>query len=740
MNPRAVQPSGGRRVTGNAETGNEETGVLAAIVTLTRIRATLAMLGWMLFATHGTAHDVVIEVAPSGRDQLPASALTSGARLGPVRTIDYAVALARDVRRVRPDARDLAIVLSPGLHRIETPVKLGPGDSGTAGAPLVIRGSTAGDTVIRGSVPILAEAGGAKPGDPRLQRLGAAARSNVRVYRMPERLAAIRQIDTARPQSLSIVLERFTPLKVPSVPFEVFDDAGALVPARWPNTGWGRVEAPAGDGWWTFTTDAPRSADWQGEPDLWTAGYWKFDYAYERHQVRHVEPRTLHLATPFVLGLKPGARFHVYHALAELDAPGEWYRDHASNTLIAWPRARAARRSLLEVSVAASAFQIEGASHIQIKDLTIERFHGDAVRVTGSSHVVVEASTIRWAGLRAAAFVDSRESGIANSDISDTGEGGVLLAAGDRQLLLPAGLFVRNCRIIRFARIGRTFKPAVDMHGVGNVIAENYIADAPSFGIQFQGNDHRIEGNEITGVVDETTDSGAIYTGKDWTARGTVLRHNFLHDLQGRAHQGQTEPFEVKGIYLDDFASGLTVQGNLFLRVEQPVFLGGGRDNLVSGNVFVASQPAVHIDARGLEWAAKYVVDPASDLRTRLSAIPVSASIWRERYPQLPNLLADSPGVAQRNVSRGNVFVAGQAYRLATQAEASKQALGPDFGAGGVSLPIKPALVASVLTAKTATDVGALIGLDLAAAGAAALPYDTMDRASRAGRPSRPSR
>jgi Right handed beta helix region len=692
----------------------------------------VAIAGCLMAPQACAAPDVTIEVAPSGRDHSPAGATRTAVLLGPVRSLDFAISLAREVRQVRPQVRDIAVVLAPGIHRLATPVKLGPQDSGTRQAPFVIEGSPSGDTILRGSVALAPARGLPADISRQFERLGPVARAQIRAYSMPQSLSTARHIDTARPQSLSILLERFSPTTVPSLAFEVFDATGAMVPARWPNAGWGKVVGPAGDGWWSLTLDAPRLDAWRGEPDLWAAGYWKFDYSYERHRVRDVGQRTLTLATPFVLGLKPGARFHVYHALAELDEAGEWYRDHARNLLYAWPRGSAEQVRELEVTVAESAFVSQGASHIHIKNLTIERFFGDGVRVASGRDIRIDNSTIRWTGLHGASFVDAPESGIANSDISDTGEGGVLLSGGDRQKLLPARQFVRACRIMRYARIGYTFKPAVDMHGVGNIVADSYIADAPNFGIQFQGNDHLIEGNEITGVVNDTTDSGAIYTGKDWTAQGTVVRHNYLHDIRGR-HDG----FETKGVMFDDFASGHTVRGNLFLRVEQPVFIGGGRDNLIEGNVFIASEPAIHIDARGLDWSTKYVVDPASEQRVRMSQVPIASQPWRGRYPNLPDLLADEPGDAKRNVTRGNVMIASDAYRLETLAQASKQTLGPEFGSGWTAPTFKPAKVAAIIKAATAAEAGALVAADLAAGQGPLLAYERMDQAATAGRPGR---
>ena len=596
-----------------------------------------------------------------------------------------------------------------------------------------MRGSSDGSTVITGAVAMTPEPGLVTGYD----RLGQAARSKARLYRMPQNLAPVRQIDTPQKQGSSVLVERFVPATAPSLPFEVFDADGSLRPARWPNVGWAEVVRPTSDGWWGVTSDASRLEAWRGEPDLWAAGYWKWDYAFERHRVREIGEQTLMFTTPLSMGLKDRARYRVYHALAELDAPGEWYRDHARNVLIAWPRQRS---NSLELSIAESAIVSDGASHVRIQDVTIEKFHGDGVRVHGGQDFVVERTTIRWAGMRGISFVDAYESGITTSDIADTGEGGVLLSGGDRQTLSPARLFARSCRIERFARIAHTFRPAIDMTGVGQIAAGNFIADAPNFGIQFQGNDHLIEGNEITNVVNDTTDAGALYSGHDWTARGTIIRHNFIHDVKG-----SSPGFETKGVYLDDFASGVTIEGNLFLRVEQPVFIGGGRDNLVEGNIFIAATPAVHIDARGLEWASKSVTDPASELRKRLLAAPTTSDAWRKRYPRLPAILSDEPGEAKHNVSRNNSISGGEVYRLAVMAKAKWQTLGPDFGVEMTLSPVTTTSVQAAQSAKTAVEVGTLLASGIATAGGASLqtkiPFATMDRIAAAGRkPQRQSR
>ena len=133
--------------------------------------------------------------------------------------------------------------------------------------------------------------------------------------------------------------------------------------------------------------------------------------------------------------------------------------------------------------------------------------------------------------------------------------------------------------------------------------------------------------------------------------------------------------------------------------------------------------------------------DPASELRARLSAVPTAAEPWRRRYPQLQTLLGDEPGAAKRNVSRGNVVIAGRSYRLAVLASAHKQTLGPDHvGDSSKALPVDAAMVGALLEARTAVEVGALLATGLAALGGPSLPFGAMDRADRAGRPGQRTR
>ena len=331
------------------------------------------------------------------------------------------------------------------------------------------------------------------------------------------------------------------------------------------------------------------------------------------------------------------------------------------------------------------------------------------------TNIEIDECTIRWTGGRGLSMIDARASGITGSRIEGSGEGGVLLSAGDRGSLLSGELFVKNTIIEDFARLGRTYRPAIRLDGVGNLAVGNFIADAPHSAIQFTGNNHLIELNEITRVVTDTSDAGAIYTGRDWTAQGTVIRHNFLHDL--RAAKG----FETKGVYLDDFASGITIEGNLFLRVDQPVFIGGGRDNNVNRNVFLSASPGIAIDARGVTWAESGIKDPRSELRVAFAAVPTQSVVWREQYPRLASLMSDDPGLPKRNVARGNLFCDSQPYHLLPEVDLELQDLQASDGSQSM---LRRLLIFQILAP---ADVSVLEPA-LTGAGLADLPLAAMDR------------
>ncbi|BAT60465.1 hypothetical protein GJW-30_1_03008 [Variibacter gotjawalensis] len=600
---------------------------------------------------HSASAAIVIRVDPAAVQQ-PARK-TSTATVG---DLNAALALVSRVWTGAARNRSAVIEFAGGIHRFDQTIRIGLEFSGRADAPLILRGATDGSSRLSGSVP-LTQTSVDVPA-----RLDPLVRDRVVAYRLPPSAA----------EQSSIGVHRYHPAPSNPAGIELFDAQGALQPARWPNQGWSRVgQAKALGQDAVIAVEGGRSDRWVGEPDLWVAGYLGQDWSFETIAATSSIPgsQRLGLVKAPHYPLRSGDRLFVEHALSELDTPGEWWRDRDSGIVFLIPRSST---SSIEASVAPTLIAIDGAKHVLIEGLTFERSRGDAVTVTGGEDVVFQDCTFRWIAGRGLVIDGAKRSGLRRSVVADMGEGGVSLKGGTRATLTRADNFVEDSFLVRYARLGRTYKDAVAIDGVGMRVTGNVIAHAPHLAIRYQGNDHLIAANEIFDVVNDTSDSGAIYSGRDVSAQGTVIRGNFIHDVLPAKGEGQ-ERFEVKGVYLDDLASGTTIEDNVFLRVEQPVFVGGGRDNVVARNVFVASSPALFIDGRGKVWPQAPFDEPGNAFYATLREVPVSSTLWASRYPALARIMTDDPYAAKRNVFRDNLIVASRAEQIGDGARPEEQ-------------------------------------------------------------------
>ncbi len=591
---------------------------------------------------------LVLRVAPTGA--------TGTGRQDRFADLPQALARVAALRR-QGEGRAIVVELEPGTHRIAAPVRIGPEHSGAAGTPLTLRGAADGSSRIVGSVPLPSA-----PLPPRLrERLPAAAREAVRAYRLPEALR--REPALRAPRRLRETHPRIT---------EIFDPGGALRPAQWPNAGksgpdggWATI-ATAAPGGLDFTLgDAPPLPDLTRERELWAEGFWRWDWLLETLPVARVDRRRrFELEAPPYEGIREGARMRLVHALAALDEAGEWWRDRDSGLLLAWPSPGATE---LEASLAEGLILAEGVRHLRIERLRLERARGDLIVARGGEDIEIRASDLSWAAGRAVVFEDVARGGVSDSAIHDIGASAVRLVGGDRATLRPGGLFVRDCRLTRFSRLSRTQSSAIELDGVGAEASGNLIADAVGYAVYLRGNDHVFRRNEVARLIHGLSDTGAIYAGRDFTARGSIIEDNYIHDIR-------TVPgMEVKGVYLDDMASGFTIRRNLFVDVQQPVFIGGGSDNTVTRNVFVASSPMVALDARGLTWMAPSLTQADSEFRAAFAAMPLDSPPWRMRFPKLAEALSDHPGVARNNQIVDNVTIGGELVTFSEKAEAGRQ-------------------------------------------------------------------
>jgi len=462
--------------------------------------------------------------------------------------------------------------------------------------------------------------------------------------------------------------------------------------ARYPNDGFMTIESVVNMGsiprnsdpkpWTgaTFTYSDTRADRWVNAPDMWLFGYFFIDWADGNLQVSSLDTvaKTITTVGPSRYGVKEEQRFYAYNLLEEIDQPGEYYIDRKSNILYLYPKNGAnittseIKLGLLETPIIA----VDNAAYITFEGIHFDLTTGKGIAINDSDHILVKGNKFTNIGLWAVAigneeaafeftkFVDSesgggRYNGVVDNLMYDLYAGGISIMGGNRTTLEPANNYAENNHIFKFARFYRTYNPAISLNGVGNRAVHNLIHDAPHQAIQFRGNDLLMEKNEIHHVLTETNDSGAIYSLRDWTFQGNVIKHNYIHSF--------TNDYTF-ALYFDDLMSGIEVVGNVIEGVIDSVIMsGGGRGHLVHNNIFIDSKNTGRYDDRGMNWAKACTTNPTGECYINLMNVPYKSKIWAERYPLLTNILDDESTKPKNLTIKNNVLLRTEDAELADE-------------------------------------------------------------------------
>lgn len=316
------------------------------------------------------------------------------------------------------------------------------------------------------------------------------------------------------------------------------------------------------------------------------------------------------------LEIMPGNRYFIANAFEELDAPGEWYLDRLTGNLYFWPPNKNLQSQPTYVPVLDRLVEFKGdaARNKWVEGFSIKGFefrhttysrtpplsapNDAAIWMSGAKQCIVESNRFENLG-GYAVRLDGKSTGneIVGNEMTKLGEGGVLFfgpASSQSTSNLVAGNWIHH--------IGEVYKyvsGVAAISGSGNRIANNLFEYLPRSAVALKSNDasnyshnNLVEYNDIQFVNLETTDSGAIeVSGRHRKDTGNVVQYNRIRDTGGLATDTDGKfhsPHQTWGIQLDEYASGVTVKGNVVARsVLGGVAVLGGRNNLIDNNVFV---------------------------------------------------------------------------------------------------------------------------------------------------------
>ncbi|GAA5508630.1 right-handed parallel beta-helix repeat-containing protein [Novipirellula caenicola] len=588
---------------------------------------------------------------------------------------------ARKSGSLKPD-QTVTVQIGPGVYRLSSTFQLTAEDGGTTEAPVIYQAIEPGSVRIRGSealppatfVPVSDEAIRSRLDDSVRDKILVCDISSVVPAAFPSWKVSFRGVPSApwlyvnhHPKPIA----RWPNLDTPEQGWAGFSkaiDTGLADPKSPDPT---RRKARGG----SFEFNDPRPARWNLDEGVWLEGYWTHDWYDEVIRVESYDAanKVIKLAAAHNYGIMAGTwgsaerRFFAFNTLDELDAPGEWYLDRTAEKLYYYPEADFADASIELATLNQPLIKIDDAKHLKFRGLAFEYGHGDGILMKRTEAIEVAGCVIANIA-RGGISIDGTENIVRSCDLYNLGTGGISLRGGDRLSLEPAANQAINNHIHHYGLFQRSYAPGIGAHGCGQVVVNNCIHDAPHNAIQYSGNEHRFLRNEIYRVVMETGDSGAFYTGRDWTSQGNLLRHNYIHDLGS----GDSTHVNTMGVYLDDCDSGDTIEGNLFFRAGRAIMIGGGRDNRVLNNLVIDCPIGMHLDSRGMTWKQwNSPTDTSWQLERKANEMNYQEPPWSDRYPNLAVIMDDSPKEPLHNEFQRNVFVdcAKQVWNLDTNAK-----------------------------------------------------------------------
>lgn len=583
--------------------------------------------------------------------------------------------------------------LREGIYqRLDVSFTLTAEDSGLDSAPIIYQSYPGERAVLDGSVNLDGSQFEAVSDQDILDRLNDKARSSILVYDLKEN-AGIEEIAPIQKNGFGWLVQ------TPSASLKIDGDNQTL--ARYPNTGdlaintvysagfvnrdhYARADGSCDKcsrdnggtpircrysleekmnmegGIWNVNGLQDKYDLWSQESDIWTQGYFSWAYAEDNCHIEKVEKDgnalkfTADQPSNYGVGKGNTKRFFAYNLLCEIDEPGEYYIDRDNLKLYLYPPKDLSSSSISLSVMSKPMVEMHDTDWVEFRNLDFVSSNSHGIKMVDSDNNKVLGCNFNGLGQLAVQVGEKVEGGlmfvtinegshggwnnlIESCNITGTGQGGIYLAGGNRYTLTDSGHVVRNCYFDDYSVINRTYCPAVWLYGTGSTIENCQITNAPHMAIQIDGNNHVIRGNDISNVCYETSDAGAIYTGRTWSFRETVIENNYIHDMRSNSGVGSA------GIYVDDMGCGIISRNNLFANMSGRAFLiGGGMDNEITQNVILDSSIGINYDNRASGWAVGHITGPYGqcymEWKTLKEDPKLDQNIWKNAYPSLWNL------------------------------------------------------------------------------------------------------
>lgn len=321
-----------------------------------------------------------------------------------------------------------------------------------------------------------------------------------------------------------------------------------------------------------------------------------------------------------------GNRYHLRNMLEEINQKGSWCFVKDSDRIWVNPRTGTEMPKNIIIPGCLGLIELKGNYVEFVENITITgfEFRDTGYSETFSQYCIPDAGILLSAarncqiadnkfltlGGYAIKLQDRSENNeIVHNSIEEVGGGGILFKG--KTNTHPRSNTIAHNLIRRCGYVSKHVAGVYCDSAEQSTIFHNKIVDMPRYGVTFQNHpnsanlNNKVDQNEILNTSLETKDSAAIdffsSAGQD---SHDIVSGNLIKNTGGLTtdRKGTLQwPFMTWGVYLDNCASGVTVEGNVLQNCPWGgVFIHGGSNNTVTNNVFM-DNPTQQVMTEGFQ-------------------------------------------------------------------------------------------------------------------------------------------
>ena len=287
-----------------------------------------------------------------------------------------------------------------------------------------------------------------------------------------------------------------------------------------------------------------------------------------------------------------GNGYFIQNDLRTLDQLGEWYHNATTGKFYMYFGSVDPTTKTVKVATINNIINNTGARYVAIQNLSLIGCINNGINMgsTASDNVSVKNCTISFAGATGIATSGPNNTFDSNV-ISDCNSNGIVTSNSNQAITNNT---ISNIGIVKGS--SKYYSQGIVADHINNVLIQyNKIENIGYNGMFIHGNSITVKNNFINNTCLVLNDGGGIYT-DDIAPTAMLIDGNIVLNSLGNMEGGETPLKISEGIYLDEFASNITVQNNTVANCAYSgIKLHKAHDNIIQNNTCYGNYTGIYL-------------------------------------------------------------------------------------------------------------------------------------------------